>query len=135
MTEGATHVIVSRVDFFMGVRDAQVPDPDAVSFDATGELEVWFCFCVGPVINSEAPRSGAESAVKDGARILVLVVYVYHAKGSQVCIINEKDDAFVCCETEVLLEVLDKGFPCGLWFDVDGFVVAVFVKFDEILFC
>jgi hypothetical protein len=131
--EGTTHIVVTNVDFFVGIGNPKIVDLGQ-EFDLSGrEGQIRFIAFVSPIVNRVAPRVGPVGAIEDGSRILVDGIEVNDALRSQVAVQHKEHDTWVKENSETLLVVLDNSIESFAGVVFNRRVIAVLVVSAKII--
>jgi hypothetical protein len=90
-SEAVGNVVVTDVDFLMGVGGAKTPYPGENFGEGCRKVEIWFCGWGDPVIDSVRMVGG----VKKWTGVFVGVIYIGYAKGRHMCVVAEQDEVVV----------------------------------------
>jgi hypothetical protein len=71
VSEGATDVVVAKIDRLSRVRDSQVLDVNQETQECSWEQQCWFVTFVSPVIDRHGGWCWTKSAIEDGMVFLV----------------------------------------------------------------
>jgi hypothetical protein len=133
-TESTTNVIISNVDLQRWVGNAQVVEPDHKTKFSSRKGERGFIVLVCPIVDCKTPGVWSETAVEDGARILVGGIQVHQALRSKVTVEHEEHSSVIEQEGEALPVVLHHSGVSHLWVIINSRVVPVAVESSEVVF-
>ena len=126
LAEGTRHVVVAQIDFFRGIGDTKVPDPNEVLDKRLGKEDFMFSFLGRHVIGCDGIQFGTVGAITNLSSIL--------ARGNHqtlrnlLCVRKERSQQRVGHEAIGTKKILLHCFLRDFDVFIHGFVIPIFRK-------